>query len=141
MDHIEEVLRKFTLSEEERTSICLEEGELERGIKECELSLIGKVWGEKQANIMGIRSFAHSMWPQLRNVRITEIRANMFQFVFGSRKDIELVLGRRPWIYDGQPLIILKWKAGLEEDEKSLSKTLIFGFKFGMFRCIGSRRK
>ena len=43
MEHIEELLRKFTLSESEREGVCLGNEKLEKGIKECRLSLIGKV--------------------------------------------------------------------------------------------------
>ena len=43
MERIEEVLRKFPLSESEREGVCLENEKLEEGIKECKLSLIGKV--------------------------------------------------------------------------------------------------
>ena len=78
MEHIEEVMRKFTLSESEREGVCLGKEELEKGIKECRLSLIGSVWGERAANITGMRSFASHAWPQLRNVKITEIKVNMF---------------------------------------------------------------
>ena len=50
----------------------------------------------------------------------------MFQFMFESRKDIELVLSKRPWIYDGQPLVLLEWKAGLKEAKMAFSKTLVW---------------
>ena len=126
MDSIEEVLRKFKLSEEERDGVCLEEEEMAQGVRECELSLIGKVWGDKLANIGGIRSFVGVMWPQVRNLRVVEIGRNLFQFLFEKEKDMDLVLNKRPWIYDGQPLILLRWRAGLEEEGEALSKTLIW---------------
>ena len=34
-------------------------------------------------------------------------------------------MNRRPWIYDGQPLVLLRWELGLEENEEMLRKTLI----------------
>ena len=52
MEHIKKVLRKFTLSESEREGVCLGKEELEKGINECRLSLIGKVWGEKQLTLL-----------------------------------------------------------------------------------------
>nr|XP_027101523.1 uncharacterized protein LOC113722408 [Coffea arabica] len=99
MEHIEEVMRKFTLSESEREGVCLGKEELEKGIKECRLSLIGRVWGKEQLTLL---------------------------FVFESRKDIELVLSKRPWIYDGQPLVLLEWQADLEEAESAFNRTLLW---------------
>lgn len=43
MDNIEEVLRRFKLSEGDRGGICLEEEEVAKGVLEYKLSLIGKV--------------------------------------------------------------------------------------------------
>nr|XP_027108780.1 uncharacterized protein LOC113728590 [Coffea arabica] len=126
MEHIEEVMRKFTLSANEKEGVCLGLEDLEKGVKECRLSLIGRVWGDRTANITGMRSFATNVWPQLKNVKITEIKVNMFQFIFESRKDIELVLSKRPWIYDGQPLVLLEWQADLEEKEQAFCRTLMW---------------
>ena len=47
MEGIEEVLRKFRLSEEKRVGVQLEEEEVVIGVLECKQSLIGKVWGDK----------------------------------------------------------------------------------------------
>ncbi|XP_027090153.2 uncharacterized protein [Coffea arabica] len=126
MESIKEVLRKFKLSEEEREGVRLDEEEVAKGFLECKQSLIGKVWGEKLANIGGIKSFANNMWPQVKHPKVVETGRNLFQFIFEKEKEIEMVLSRRPWIYDGQPLILLRWEAGLEEDEKALSRTLIW---------------
>ena len=66
------------------------------------------------------------MWFQVKNLKVIKIGRNLFHFIFEKEKDIELVMNRRPWIYDGQPLILLQWKAGLEEDEEALSTRLIW---------------
>ena len=80
---------------------------------------------DKLANIGGIKSFATKMWSQVKHLKVVEIGRNLFQFIFDKERDIEMVLSRRPWIYDGQPLILKRWEAGLEESEKALSRTLI----------------
>ena len=61
MDNIEEVLRRFKLLEKERERVCLEDKEVAKGVLECKLSLIGKVWDEKQDNIGGVKSIVNSM--------------------------------------------------------------------------------
>ena len=126
MENIEEVLRRFKFSEKERDGVHLDNKEMAKGVLECKLSLIGKVWGEKQTNIRGVKSFANSMWPQVNNLKVMEIGRNLFHFIFEKENDIEVVMSRRPWIYDGQPLILLRREASMEEDEEALSKTLIW---------------
>ena len=56
MENIEEVLRKFKLSEEEREGVRLDEEEVAKGSLECKQSLIGKVWGRN--------------WPILGELRV-----------------------------------------------------------------------
>ncbi|XP_071929195.1 uncharacterized protein [Coffea arabica] len=126
MENIEEVLRKFKLSEEENEGVRLDEEVVAKGFLECKQSLIGKMWGEKLANIGGIKSFANNMWSQVKHPKVVEIGRNLFQFIFDKDKDVEMVLSSSPWIYDGQPLILLRWEAGLEENEKALSRTFIW---------------
>ena len=43
MENIEEVLRRFKLSKEERDGVCLDEVDMAKGVLECKLSLVGKV--------------------------------------------------------------------------------------------------
>lgn len=126
MDGIEEVLRRFKLSDGEREGVSLDDEELAPGVEECKLSLIGKVWGDKRANVGGIRNFAGSMWSQVRIGKVVEIGRNLFQFVFEKVKDMEWIMNKRPWIFDGQPLVLRKWEAGLEEDDEALSRSVIW---------------
>ena len=46
-EEFEEVLRKFELTDKKANGIQLEGGEMFQGIKECKMSIIGKVVGEK----------------------------------------------------------------------------------------------
>lgn len=126
MENIEDILRRFNLSEEERDGVRLEKEEVAKGVLECNMSLIGRVWGDKQANIGGLRSFVNSMWSQAKNLKVMEIGRNLFQFIFEKENDMDAVMSRRPWIYDGQPLVLLRWKEGLEDDVEALHNTLIW---------------
>ncbi|XP_027157572.1 uncharacterized protein LOC113759204 [Coffea eugenioides] len=126
MDTLEEVMRRFSLSNSEKEGVWLDEEEITKGVEECSLSLIGKVWGEKKANSTGVRSFADNMWLHPKNLKVTEIRTNLFQFSFGLKSDLDRALNGRPWIYDGQPLILLKWREGIEDDLEVFDKGRIW---------------
>ena len=119
-------MRRFTLSNSERQGVWLEEEEFTKGVEECSLSLMGKVWGEKKANTNGVKSFAENMWLHPKNLKVTEIQTNLFQFSFAQKSDLERALNGRPWIYDGQPLILLKWREGIEDDLEVFDKGRIW---------------
>ena len=88
MENIEDILRRFNLSEEERDGVRLEKEEVAKGVLECNMSLIGRVWGDKQANIGGLRSFVNNMWSQVRILKVVEVGRNLFQFTFDKEQDI-----------------------------------------------------
>ena len=65
------------------------------------------------------------MWFHLKNLKVTEIRTNMFQFTFVQKSDLERALNDKPWIYDGQPLILVKWTEGIEDEQNAFDKCRI----------------
>ena len=119
-------MKKFTLSSTKKEGVWLEKEEFTKGVDECSLSLLGNIQGEKIANINGIRSFAEHMWFHLKNLKVTEIRTNMFQFTFVQKSDLERALNDEPWIYDGQPLILVKWTEGIEDEQNAFDKCRIW---------------
>lgn len=126
MEEIEEVLKKFKLSNTEHEGIWLGEDDLAKGVEECSLSLIGKVGGEKIANSAGMKSFATNMWSHPKQLKVTEIGKNMFQFIFTHSSEMERVLNGRPWIYDGQQLVLHRRKKGIEDDTKAFDRSFIW---------------
>ena len=125
-EDLEEVLRKFVLSEKEAGGIQIEGEDVLQSLDECKRSVIGKVFGDKVAHIAGVRSFASNMWIFAKNLRIVEIGIKKFQFIFDNMHDREKVLGGRPWVYDNQPLILVPWKEGIETKEGIFTKTWIW---------------
>ncbi|XP_027182378.1 uncharacterized protein LOC113780799 [Coffea eugenioides] len=125
-EELEEVLRKFVLTEAEVDGVELDGSDVVHGVAECKLSIIGKVIGEKFANISGIKSFANNMWPFARKLKVVEIGVNLFQFIFINSQDMERVMRGRPWIYDNLPLVVLPWEEGLERRDEAFNKTWIW---------------
>ena len=85
MEDLEKVMKKFSLTEVEQNGIHLEDLDVVSGRNEDALSLIRKLYGEKVANIRGIRSFACNMWKHPKNLKIEELRQNLFQFSLQSK--------------------------------------------------------
>ena len=97
-----------------------------QGLAECRKSIIGKVAGDKVANLAGMTSFTNNMRTFAKNLIVVEIGVNLFQFTFASLHDRDRVLGGRPWVYDNQPLVVLPWREGLEGESKAFNSTWIW---------------
>ncbi|KAL2231102.1 UNVERIFIED_CONTAM: hypothetical protein Sindi_1704600 [Sesamum indicum] len=58
-----------------------------------------------------LKEYAHSVWPALREVTAT---ANgFFFFQFKTLIDMEDVIEGGPWLFQGQPIVLQKWKPGM----------------------------
>ncbi|KAL2250082.1 UNVERIFIED_CONTAM: hypothetical protein Sindi_2481900, partial [Sesamum indicum] len=59
-----------------------------------------------------LKEFAKSIWPDLKEV--TSTNNGFFFFQFKSVVATEDVIEGGPWLYQGQPIILQKWKPGME---------------------------
>ncbi|KAL3527635.1 hypothetical protein ACH5RR_012291 [Cinchona calisaya] len=88
MDKITNVLEKFSLSAKELEGICLEEDDdVSRSKNTSQKSLFGRIVGDKMANFVGVKNFVNHVWGYPRELVVVELRANLFQFIFGSVED------------------------------------------------------
>ena len=110
------IMQKFALSELEMGGRTLELGDADTGVQECQLSLVGKVIGEKIVNFVGVKNFVSSVWGYPRGLTVMELCPNLFQFVIPSATDRERILNGGPWILDSQILVLRSWYDGIEED-------------------------
>ncbi|XP_071939039.1 uncharacterized protein [Coffea arabica] len=122
-EELEQMLRRCVLTDEEAKDVLLKGRDAYQEVAECQMSIIGKVFGEKSVNHSGIKSFASNLWPYVKNLKVVEIGINMFQFIFSNEKDMNRVLSGRPWIYDNMFLVLVPWKEGVEQDEGAFTKT------------------
>ena len=58
-----------------------------------------------------LKEFAKSIWPDLKEV--TGTNNGFFFFQFKSVVAMEDVIEGGPWLYQGQPIILQKWKPGM----------------------------
>ena len=73
MDDLEEAFQKFALTSREQGVICIEEEDVCKGVSECKLSLVGKIYGDKIANVAGIKSFITNTWNYPRILMTQEL--------------------------------------------------------------------
>lgn len=77
-----------------------------------ERSLLGKIWGEKEANYTGIKNTFRLLWCPKGDLKVVELGRNSYQFIFSLQEERDRALLRRPWTFDNQLLVLHPWKAG-----------------------------
>ncbi|XP_027103144.1 uncharacterized protein [Coffea arabica] len=115
-EELADAIRKFDLSDKELEGTDLGVGEIDIGIQECQLSLVGRIKGEKVANFVGVKNFVTTAWGYPRNLRIIELGPNLFQFYVPNREDRDRIVGGGPWVMDNQILVMKHWVEGIEDD-------------------------
>lgn len=81
-------LSRFKLKSENDEGIRLDQVDVKDAKEECERSLMGKVWGEKEANFSKIRNTFSLLWCNKGNLKVVELGQNFFQFIFSNKEDL-----------------------------------------------------
>ncbi|KAL2235688.1 UNVERIFIED_CONTAM: hypothetical protein Sindi_1301000 [Sesamum indicum] len=80
------------------------------GSKRWQTKAVGYFLGKRQY-YDHLKEFAHSIWPALREVTATANGFIFFQFKFVI--DMEEIIEGRPWLFQGQPIVLQKWEPGM----------------------------
>ncbi|XP_071906103.1 uncharacterized protein [Coffea arabica] len=118
-DELEEILKKFALSNLEQKGAWLELDDVDPGVSECKSSLIGKIRGEKVANYTGVKNFVTVAWGYPKELTMIELGPNLFQFLIPELESRERILNGGPWVMDNQILVLNKWEASIEENSEA----------------------
>ena len=84
---LKRAFKKFDLSETELEGIDLSSEDIKKGVQDCSGSLVGKLIGEKVANFTGVKNFTNPAWGYPRNMIVTELGPNIFQFQLEREED------------------------------------------------------
>lgn len=79
------------------------------GIDEAKRSLIGKVFGEKRTNFIGMRNIKMKLWYHRVLCKVISLDLNVYQFVFNSAEEREGILQGRLWFFDNQVMVLHLW--------------------------------
>lgn len=105
-------LKAFSLSAREKTGVELDVVDISVGLDEAERSLIGRIFGEKKANLVGIRNTMTKLWKNRGLKKVVALDQNVYQFVFKEEADREGVMKGRPWLFENQLLVLRYWEEG-----------------------------
>lgn len=119
-------LQSFNLLEEEARGIQLELRDIQISYEECRRSLIGKVFGNKATNFIGLRNTLSGIWNTSKPFKIWELGNNLFQFTFELEYDKQKIFNGKPWVFDNQYLILKPWSKELNIQSESFQNTLMW---------------
>lgn len=102
---------KLTAEEEEEIQVS-DESRLEE-MDRCALSLIGKFLTSKSYNRKAAKNTLRKAWGLEKELQISEVGSNLFQFKFQSEYDLERILKGGPWCFDNQLLMLTRWKPSM----------------------------
>lgn len=114
-------LQSFTLLSEENIGVELLEKDVELGMEEAGRSLIGKILGDKKANIVGVRSTMMKLWGSRGLCKVVMLDQNIYQFVFKEASARSGILQGRPWMFENQLLVLQQWEEKLSWKELSFN--------------------
>lgn len=115
-------LSKFQLKENEEEGVVLVQHDIKNRTAECERSLLGQIWGQKDANYTGLKNTLFKLWCPDGEMKTVELGPNYFQFTFSRKEEMDRVLLKRPWHFDNQILVLQPWKPQLKQDDASFRR-------------------
>lgn len=86
------------------------------------MSLLGKIWGKKEANFTGIRNTFRLLGCPKEDLKVVELGQNFYQFVYSYREKMDRALLKRPWTFDNQLLVLLPWKPGRKMEDEGFGR-------------------
>ena len=99
-------------SEEAKDIQVSDEGRMDE-IDSCVLSLIGKFLTCKPFNRKVAKNTLQRAWGFDKELQISEVGNNLFQFKFQLEYELERILRGGPWSFDNQLLMLTRWKTGM----------------------------
>lgn len=117
---------KFRLVAREEDGIALGKEDVRSCEEECGCSILGKIWGTKQANFTGLKNTLSLLWNQEDRLKVVELGQNYFQFIFDKAEEIDRILQKRPWFFDNQMIVMQRWQPDLKQDDPSFTKGRIW---------------
>lgn len=94
-----EGLKMFALSGLEDQGVELGDEDVHIGVEEGQRSLIGKVFGEKRANFLGIKNTMLKLWHHKGLCKVVGLGHNFFQFVFAQVQDLGCYFTRLSMVF------------------------------------------
>ena len=115
-EELTEIMQKLALNSHEYSVTDLDVGDVCIGRQECQTSLLGRIRGDKIANFTRVKNFVANVLGYPKDLKMTELGPNFFQFGIKGEETRERIVNGGPWIFDNQILVLSRWYEGIEDD-------------------------
>ena len=104
---MEELWKKFTLSEEEKGVLSVKSQDVARSKEQAQLNLLFKLQTNRDFNKEAFKSTIQQLWRGPQRITIKEVRNNLFLAIFEMKEHMNDILDKSPWSFDKR-LVLLK---------------------------------
>ncbi|KAI5671927.1 hypothetical protein M9H77_12291 [Catharanthus roseus] len=101
-------LKKVTLTEEEEERTVVDEAAVSKGVEDCKLSCLGKLYAKKTFLLRVLRPLIRKVW-NLEKLRAVKIRTNVVKIFFETQAVMEKTLRDGPWCFSNNLLALQRW--------------------------------
>lgn len=96
---------------------------VEEGILEWAPNLVGQVL-DKPLPFLLVKNTIENLWRQLGPIQVHSMEKGLFPFKFPDCRIRDAVHEAKTWFVANKPLVLRKWKLGMQMLDLSLSKVL-----------------
>ena len=104
---MEELWKKFTLSEEEKGVLSVKSQDVAQSKEQAQLNLLFKLQTNRDFNKEAFKSTIQQLWRGPQPVTIKEVRNNLFLAISETKEHKNDILDKSPWSFD-KSLVLLK---------------------------------
>ncbi|KAH7838452.1 hypothetical protein Vadar_026558 [Vaccinium darrowii] len=112
-EEVVERLGNVHLSDDEDDEIVLDDGIVQEAVSTCRFSFLGKLLTAKRYNVQAMKESLRRAWGMPTSLRIVEVDANLYHFMFASEDQFNKVINGGPWNFDNHLLVLRAWEPGL----------------------------
>jgi len=110
---MEELWKKFSLSEEEKGVLSIDYQDVERSKEHAQFSLLFRLQTNKEFNKEAFKSTFQQLWKGSQHVTIKKVRNNLFLAVFVTEKHKMDILDRSPWSFNKRLVLLKRFEGDL----------------------------
>ena len=97
---MEELWKKFTLSEEEKGILSVNAQDVARSKEQAQFSLLFKLQTNRDFNKEAFKSTIQQLWRGSQRLSIKEVGNNLFLTIFDTEEHMNDILDTSPWSFD-----------------------------------------
>ncbi|KAL2899240.1 hypothetical protein RDABS01_024322 [Bienertia sinuspersici] len=117
-----DIERNIGEDREDEEAIVWEENEVEDEDDRIELSLVGKIWTNRNVNMKAFITTMENVWQPKYGVEISNIGKNLYMCQFHHWKDKQYVLNEQPWHFDRHAIILKEIEENVKPIDIELSE-------------------